>query len=73
MDRECFGDKTAFSTPCLVNDKLIISTQYHTAREVVIQPLKVGAFAVRITNHKIFHILQLFTVTGREIACMQGI
>ncbi len=41
-------------------------------REVVIvQPLLVGAFAVRITNHTVIRILQQSAVTGSEGVSMQ--
>ncbi len=41
-------------------------------REVVIQPLLVGAFVVRITKHKTIRMLQQSAVTGSEGVSFQG-
>ncbi len=40
--------------------------------EVVIQPLLIRTFAVRITKHEIISILLQYAVTGREGVSMEG-
>ncbi len=42
----------------------MVSTQAHKTIEVVIQPLLVRKFAVRIAKHEIIRILQQSAVTG---------
>ncbi len=61
----------AFSALGLVYDKSMVSTPGRKTREVVVQPLLVGVFAVRITTHKIIRILQQSAVTGCEGVSMQ--
>ncbi len=59
-----FGIKEAFHTFSLFYEKSIVSTQGHKTMEIVVQPLLIRAFAVRITKHEIISILQQSTVTG---------
>ncbi len=49
----------------------MISTSCRKVRAVVIQPLLVGVFAVRITNHKIVHMLHQSAVTRLEGVSVQ--
>ncbi len=51
----------------------MISTPSRKMSEVVVvQPLLVGAFVVRITKHTVIRILQQSAVTGSEGVSMQG-
>ncbi len=59
-----FGIKEAFHTFSLVYEKSMVSTPGHKTMEIVVQPLSVRAFAVRITKHEIIHILQQSAATG---------
>ncbi len=60
-----FGIKEIFNAFYPAYDKLMISTPSRKTREVVVQPLLVGTFTVRITKHKIIRILQQSAMTGR--------
>ncbi len=53
-----FGIKEAFHALSLIYDKSMVSTPGHYTMEVVVQPLLVRLFAVRITKHEIISILQ---------------
>ncbi len=67
-----FGITEAFNTFGPGNDKFMISPPCSKKREVVVQPLLVGTFAVRIIKHKIIRILQLSGVTDCEGVSVQG-
>ncbi len=56
--KESFLEKEELDAFGPVFDKTIISTSSRKTREVVVQPLMVGAFAVRIAKHKIIRMLQ---------------
>ncbi len=56
--KESFLEKEELDAFGPVFDKSIISTSSRKTREVVFQPFMVGAFAVRITKHKIICMLQ---------------
>ncbi len=66
-----FGVKESFNAFGPVYYKSVISTQSRKTREVVVQPLLDGTFAVRIIKYKIIRILQQSTVTRRKIVSMQ--
>ncbi len=53
-----------FEVKCLVYDKSMVSTPGHKTMEVVVQPLLVRTFVVRITKHEIIRMLQQSAVTG---------
>ncbi len=57
---------------CLVYDKSMVSIPGHKTMEVVVQPLLVRTFVVRITKHEIIRMLQQSAVTGWEGVIMQG-
>ncbi len=63
MGESVFGIKEAFHTFSLVYEKSTVSTPGHKTMEVVIQPLLIRTFAVKITKHEIVSILQQSTVT----------
>ncbi len=71
MGRSVFGIKEEFNALSLFYDKPRISTPGRKTIEVVVQPLLVRTFAVRIKK-KIMHILQRSAVTGWEGVSMQG-
>ncbi len=64
MGGSLFGIKEAFHTFGLIYDKSMVSTPGHKAMKVVIQPLLVRPFDVRITKHEIIRILPQSAVTG---------
>ncbi len=64
MRGSVFGIKEAFNVFSLVYGKPMISTPIRKMREVAIQLLLVGTFAVRMTKRKIIRILQQSAVTG---------
>ncbi len=66
MRGSVFGIKKAFNAVGLVSDRSMTSSPSRKKIDVVVQPLLVGAFAVRITKHKIIRVLQQYAVTGRE-------
>ncbi len=57
MGGSVFRIKEAFHTLSLVHEKSMVSTTGHKTMEVVIQPLLIRTFAVRITKHEIISIL----------------
>ncbi len=59
-----FGIKETLHTFSLVYEKSMVSIPGHKTMEVVIQPLLIRTFAVRITEHEIINMLQQSSVTG---------
>ncbi len=57
MGGSVFGIKEAFRTFSLVYEKSVVNTPGHKTMEVVIQPLLIKTFAIRITKHEIISIL----------------
>ncbi len=52
-----FGIKEAFRTFSLVYEKSVFSTPGHKTMKVIIQPLLIRTFAVRVAKHEIISIL----------------
>ncbi len=63
MGRNVFGIKEAFDALSFVYYKVIISTPSRKSIDVVVQPLLVRTFAVRIAKHEIIRKLQQPAVT----------
>ncbi len=57
MGRSVFGIKEAFRTFSLINEKSVVSTPGHKTMKVIIQPLVIRTFAVRVAKHEIISIL----------------
>ncbi len=72
MRGSVFRIKEALNALNFVFDKPMISTPSRNMSEVVVQPLLVGAFVVRITKHKIIRVLQQSASTGSDGVSLQG-
>ncbi len=59
-----FRIKEVFNAFGLAYDKSMISTANPKTRELVVQLLLIGTFAVRVHKHKIIRILQQSAVAG---------